>query len=92
MKMEPIIRSAQVLKQEAEGMGLQGKNIAEYVKFDREERTAWRDTKKMQAQADAKLAKIQADAEEKKRTDEIQMAEAQAETEEKKRAEEIQMA
>ena len=30
-KMEPILRSAQVLKQEAEEMGLHGKDIAEYV-------------------------------------------------------------
>ena len=40
--MEPILRSAQVLKQE-------GKGIAEYVRqhqaLDREERAAWRDAK-----------------------------------------------
>ena len=31
-KMEPTLRSAQVLKQEAEDIGLQGKGIAEYVR------------------------------------------------------------
>ena len=36
---------------------------------DREERAAWRDTQKMQEQADVDLAKIQADAEEKSRAD-----------------------
>ena len=42
--MEPTLRSAQVLKQEAEDIGLQGKDIAEYVtrqqNLDREERAA----------------------------------------------------
>ena len=44
--MEPTLRSAQVLKQEAEDLGYEGKEIMEYVKeqqkFDREERAAWR--------------------------------------------------
>ena len=31
MKMEPTLRSTQILKQEAEDIGLQGKDIAEYV-------------------------------------------------------------
>ena len=48
-KMEPALRSAQVLKQEAEDIGLTGKDVAEYVMrqqtLDREERVAWRDTK-----------------------------------------------
>ena len=44
----------------------------------------------MQAQTVVQLAKIQADAEEKRRADEIRMAEIQAE--EKKRSDEIQMA
>ena len=51
--MEPLLRPAQVLKQEAEELGYQGKEVAEYVKqeqaLDREERAAWRDTQKMQA-------------------------------------------
>ena len=94
-KMQLILRSAQVLKQEAEEMGLQRKYIPDYVKrnqaLDREERAAWSDTQKMQAQADVELGKIQADAEEKRRTDEIRMAKMKAEAEEKKRADEIQI-
>ena len=42
------------LKQEAENIGLQGKDIAEYVTrqqtLDREERAAWRDTQKRQVE------------------------------------------
>ena len=96
--MESTLRSTQVLKQEAEDIGLQGKDIAEYVTrqqtLDREERAAWREAQKMQAQADIELAKIRAEAdqaeadreaEEKKRADELQ-------TEEKKRADEIRLA
>ena len=68
MKMEPTLRSTQVLKQEAEDIGLQGKDIAEYVTrqqtSNREERAAWRDAQKMKAQA-----------EEKKKANEIWMAE-----------------
>ena len=77
--MEPTLRSMQVLKQEAEDIGLQGKDIAEYITrqqtLDREERAAWRVAQKFHA-------------EEKKRADEIRMAEIQAE--EKKRADELQ--
>ena len=66
--MEPVLRSAQVLKQKAEEIGLQGKDI-EYVTrqqaLDREERAAWSDTQKMQAQADLELAKIRVEVEEK---------------------------
>ena len=96
--MEPTLRSMQVLKQEAEDIGLQGKDIAEYVTrqqtLDREERAAWREAQKMQAQADIELAKIRAEAdraeadreaEEKRRADELQ-------AEEKKRADEIRLA
>ena len=64
--MEPVLRSAQVLKQEAEEIGFEGKDILEYVKeqqkLDREERAAWREAQKMQAQADVELAKIRAEA------------------------------
>ena len=89
--MEAILRSAQALKQEAEEIGFEGKDILEYVKeqqkLDREERAAWRETQKMQAQADVELAKIraEAEAEEKKRADELQ-------AEEKRRADEIRFA
>ena len=88
--MEPTLRLTQVLKQEAEDIGLQGKDIAEYVTrqqtLDREKRAAWRVAQKFHA-------------EEKKRADEIRMAEIQAEkradelqAEEKKRADEIRLA
>ena len=86
--MEPVLRSAQVLKQEAEEIGFEGKDILEYVKeqqkLDREKRAAWREAQKMQAQADVELAKIraEAEAEERKRADE---------SEEKKRADEIKI-
>ena len=86
--MEPVLRSAQVLKQEAEEIGFEGKDILEYVKeqqkLDREERAAWREAQKMQAQADVELAKIraEAEAEERRRADK---------SEEKKRADEIKI-
>ena len=48
--------------------------------LDREQRAAWRDTQKMQAQTDARLAKMQAEADAQRK-----------QTEEKKRAEKIQM-
>ena len=74
------IRSAQVLKQEAEDIGYEGKEILEYVKqqqaLDRKERAAWRDAQKMQAQADIELAKIGAEAEAEEKT----RAQAQAST------------
>ena len=77
--MEPTLKSTQVLKQEAEDIGLQGKDIAQYVKeqqaLDRQERADWRDAQKFYV-------------EEKKRADEIRLAEIQAEAEEKKRADE----
>ena len=87
--MEPVLRSAQVLKQEAEDIGFEGKDILEYIKeqqkLDREERAAWREAQKMQAQAKIELAKIraEAEAEERKRADQA---------EEKKRADEIRFA
>ena len=74
--MEPVLRSAQVLKQEAEDLGFEGKEILEYVKeqqkLDREEGAAWREDRK---RAD--------ESEEKKRADEIkvQMAKIEAEKE-----------
>ena len=54
--MELLLRSAKVLKQVSEELGYQEKDIEIYVTkhhtLDREERAAWRDTQKMQAQAD----------------------------------------
>ena len=76
--MEPTLRSAQVLKQEAEVLGYEGKEIMEYVKeqqkFDREERAAWRNIR---------MTELQTEAEEKRRADEIkvQMAKIEAEKE-----------
>ena len=73
--MEPTLRSAQVLKQEAEDIGFEGKVILEYVKeqqkLDREERAAWRNIG---------IAELQ--AEEKKRADEL---------EDRRRADEIKV-
>ena len=75
--MEPVLRSAQVLKQEAEEIGFEGKDILEYVKeqqkLDREERAAWREDRK---RAD--------EAEEKKRADEIHFAQIEAAKEQAK--------
>ena len=48
----PMLRSVQVIKQEADDLGLQRQDIA-YVKqqqtLDREERATWRDAQKRQA-------------------------------------------
>ena len=81
--MEPTLRSTQVLKQEAEEIGLEGKEIAEYVReqqaLDREERVAWSEAQKRQVKI--RMAKSQ--VEDKRRADEL---------EEKKRADEIKMA
>ena len=72
MKMEPTLRSAQVLKQEAEDLSYEGKEILEYVKehqkLDREERAAWRNIR---------MAELQ--TEEKKRADEVKIQMAQIE-------------
>ena len=63
--IEPTPRSTQVLKQEAEDLGYEGKEILEYVKeqqkLDREDRAAWRNIR-------------MTELEEKKRADEIQIA------------------
>ena len=78
------------MKQEAEDIGFEGKDILEYVKeqqkLDREERAAWREAQKMQAQADVELAKIraEAEAEEKKRADKIRFAQIEVAKEQAK--------
>ena len=70
--MKPTLRSTQVLKQEAEDIGLQGKDIAECVTrqqtLDREERAAWREAQKRQVEI--QMAELH--AEDKKRADELQ--------------------
>ena len=80
--MEPTLSSTQVLKQEAEDIGLQGKDIAEYVTrqqtLDREEKAAWREAQKRLVEI--RMAELQ--AEDKKRADEshikIQIAQIEA--------------
>ena len=80
--MEPTLRTAQVMKQEAEEIGLQGKDIAEYVReqqaLDREERAAWRESQKRQVEI--RMAELQTG--DKKRADEshikIQIAQIEA--------------
>ena len=83
--MEPTLRSAQVLKQEAEDLGFEGKEILDYVKdqqkLDREERAECR-----------KIRMAELQGEDKKRADEIRIAQIGAEAEEKKRADEIRFA
>ena len=81
--MEPTLRSAQVLKQEAEDLGFEGKEILDYVKdqqkLDREERAEWR-----------KIRMAELQGEDKKRADEIRIAQIGAEAEDKKRSDELQ--
>ena len=59
--MEPVLRSTQVLRQEAEDIGLTGKDFAEYVTrqqtLDREEKAAWRDAQKKEV--DIRMAELQ---------------------------------
>ena len=86
--IEPTLRTARVLKQEAEEISLQGKDIAEYVReqqaLDREERAAWRESQKRQVEI--RMAELQ--AEDKKRADEshikIQIAQIEAAKEQAK--------
>ena len=88
--MEPMLRSAQVLKQEAEDIGFQGKEILEYIKeqqkLDREERAAWREEKERanELQAEEKKRADELQAEEKRRADEIRFAQIEAAKEQAK--------
>ena len=83
-QIEPALRTAQVLKQEAEEIGLQGKDIAEYVReqqaLDREERAAWRESQKRKVEI--RMAELQ--AEDKKRANETRMAQIEAAKEQAK--------
>ena len=92
--MEPTLRSAQVLKQEAEDIGFEGKDILEYVKeqqkLDREERAAWRNIRIAELQAEEKKRADELQAEEKKRADEIRFAQIKAEKELKIKEMELQ--
>ena len=71
--MEPTLRSAQVLKQEAEDLGFEGKEILDYVKdqqkLDREERAEWR-----------KIRMAELQGEDRKRADEIRIAQIGADS------------
>ena len=86
--MEPVLRSAQVLKQEAEEIGFEGKDILEYIKeqqkLDREERAAWRNIRIVELQAEEKKRADELQAEEKKRADEIRFAQIEAAKEQAK--------
>ena len=86
--MEPTLRSAQVLKQEAEDIGFEGKDILEYIKeqqkLDREERASWRNIRIAELQAEEKKRVDELQAEEKKRADEIRFAQIEAAKEQAK--------
>ena len=73
--MEPVLRSAQVLKQEAEEIGFEGKDILEYIKeqqkLDREERAAWRNIRMAELQAEEKMGADELD--DRRRADEIKV-------------------
>ena len=74
--MEPTLRSIQVLKQEAEDVGL---HVTRKQTLDREERAAWRDTQKRQVEF--QMAELQAktaeelQSEREKKADEIHTTE-----------------
>ena len=72
--MELTLRLTQVLKQEAEDTGLQGKDIAEYVSrqqtLDKEERAEWRKIRMAELQADDKKRANALQAEKEKTADE----------------------
>ena len=70
------------MKHEAEDVGLQGKDIAEYVTrqqtLDRKERAEWRKVRMAELQAEAKKRADELQAEDEKRADEIRIAQIQA--------------
>ena len=81
-KMEPTLGSAQVLKQEAEDQGVEGKEILNYVKeqqkLDREERAEWRKIRMAELQAEDKKRADELQAEREKSADEIRFAQIEA--------------
>ena len=85
--MEPTLRTAQVLKQEAEDLGFEGKELLDYVKeqqkLNREDRAEWRKIRMAELQTEEK--KRADESEDKKRADELQ-------AEREKRADEIRFA
>ena len=56
--MEPTLRTAQLLKQEAEELGFEGKELLDYVKeqpkVDRKDRAEWRKIRMAESQAEEK--------------------------------------
>ena len=74
--MGPTLRTAQVLKQEAEELGFEGKELLDYVKeqrkLDREDRAEWRKIRMAELQAEEK--KRADESEDEKRADEIRIA------------------
>ena len=86
--MEPTLRSAQVLKQEADDLGFEGKVILDYVKeqqkLDREERAEWRKIWMAELQAEDKKRADELQAEREKRADEIRFAQIEAAKEQAK--------
>ena len=92
--MELTLRSGQVLNQEAEDIGFEGKDILECVKeqqkLDREERAAWRNIRMAELQAEEKKRADELQAEEKKRADEFRMAQVETEKELKIKEMELQ--
>ena len=86
--MEPTLRSAQVLKQEADDLGFEGKEILDYVKeqqkLDREERAEWRKIWMAELQAEDKKRADELQAEREKRADEIRFAQIEAAKEQAK--------
>ena len=78
MAIKPTLRSAHVLKQEAEVVGYEVQEVLEVKeqqKLDREERAEWRKIR---------MAELQAVAKEKKRADEILFAQIEAAKEQAK--------
>ena len=71
VRMEPTLRSAQVLKQETEDIGYEGQEVLDYVKekqkLDREERAEWRNIWMAELQAEENNRADELQAEKKKR-------------------------
>ena len=85
--MEPTLRSAQVLRQEAVELEYEDKEIAVYVNqqqaLDREDRVAWRNLQMAELQVEDKKRADEIQAEKEKRVDDIkiQMAKIEADKE-----------
>ena len=78
-KMEPILRSAEVLKLEAVEIGYDGKEVAEYVKKQHQANGLKLYAEEKKRGDEIWMAEIQAEAEKEKRADKIQIQMAQIE-------------